>query len=176
MNGSLIRSQNVLNFGYILYLVLRRRGIENSIIGKLVRRWVIITILTGRYSGSPESEFDYDVKRFMSEENSADFVDRTEAGELSDAFGDSVLPMRLNTSVTSSPYFNIFLIFLMAQCKAHDRGFLSDQIQVEDMLDQRGDIHHLFPKAYLIRNHIGSRGQYNQIANYVLLQSEINKK
>ena len=62
VNGSLIRSQNVLNFGYILYLVLRRRGIEDSIIGKLVRRWVIITILTGRYSGSPESEFDYDVK------------------------------------------------------------------------------------------------------------------
>lgn len=147
MNGSLIRSQNVLNFGYILYLVLRRRGIEDSIIGKLVRRWVIITTLTGRYSGSPESEFDYDVKRFMSEENPADFVDRTEAGELSDAFWDSVLPMRLNTSVASSPYFNIFL---MAQCKAHDRGFLSDQIRVEDMLDQRGDIHHLFPKAYLI--------------------------
>ena len=173
VNGSLIRSQNVLNFGYILYLVLRRRGIEDSIIGKLVRRWVIITILTGRYSGSPESEFDYDVKRFMSEENPADFVDRIEAGELSDAFWDSVLPMRLNTSVASSPYFNIFL---MAQCKAHDRGFLSDQIRVEDMLDQRGDIHHLFPKAYLIRNHIDSRGQYNQIANYVLLQSEINTK
>lgn len=173
VNASLIRSKNVLNFGYILYLVLRKRGIEDSIIGKIVRRWVILTILTGRYSGSPESEFDYDVKRFMNEQNPVDFVDQTEAGELSDAFWASVLPNRLNTSVASSPYFNVFL---MAQAKAHDRGFLSDQIRVEDMLDQRGDIHHLFPKAYLIRNHVSARGQYNQIANYVLLQSEINTK
>ena len=39
----------------------------------------------------------------------------------------------------------------------------------------RGDIHHLFPKDYL-KKHGLERGQYNQIANYVYMQSEINIK
>jgi hypothetical protein len=39
----------------------------------------------------------------------------------------------------------------------------------------RGDIHHLFPKDYLKKNGLDSR-QYNQIANYVYMQSEINIK
>lgn len=38
-----------------------------------------------------------------------------------------------------------------------------------------GDIHHIFPKDYLKRNGL-KRGEYNQIANYVYMQSEINIK
>ena len=43
------------------------------------------------------------------------------------------------------------------------------------MLENRGDIHHLFPKNYLTKNGI-SQSMYNQIANYVFLQQEINIK
>ena len=72
----------------------------------------------------------------------------------------------LNTSVASSPYYNVFL---MAKVNAHDKGFLSEQIEVKTMLEERGDIHHLFPKKYLIKNGIASKGMYNQIANYAYL-------
>ena len=78
----------------------------------------------------------------------------------------------LNTSVASSPYFNMFLV---AQVKAHDKGFLSMEIDIESMLENRGDIHHLFPKNYLIKNGI-VQAQYNQIANYAFIQQEINIK
>ena len=37
-------------------------------------------------------------------------------------------------------------------------------------------IHHIFPKKYLQRNGIDNRKDYNQIANYVYTQSEINIK
>lgn len=171
--ASQVRSQNVLNFGYILYLTLKARNIDSSIIERIVRRWIVLTILTGRYSGSPESAFDYDVKRFNAYENPMDYLEQVEAGELSDAFWNNVLVDRLNTSVASSPYFNVFL---MAQVKNHDKGFLGEHIEVKAMLEERGDIHHLFPKKYLIRNGVTSKGQYNQIANYVYLQSEINIK
>lgn len=43
------------------------------------------------------------------------------------------------------------------------------------MLENRGDIHHLFPKKYLTSNGV-PQAQYNQIANYVYLQQEINIK
>ena len=167
---SLVRSQNVLNFGYALYLALRERQIDSNEIEQIVRRWIALTILTGRYSGSPESWFDYDIKRFFAYEDPIEFLKQTEAGDLSDAFWNVNLIQHLNTSVASSPYFNMFLI---AQVKAHDKGFLSKQIDVETMLENRGDIHHLFPKHYLT-SHGVTQAQYNQIANYVFLQQEIN--
>lgn len=169
---SLIRSQNVLNFGYALYLALRERKIDSNQIEKIVRRWIALSILTGRYSGSPESSFDYDIKRFFAAEDPMEYLTITEAGELSDAFWTVNLVQRLNTSVASSPYFNMFLV---AQVKNHDKGFLSAQIDVESMLENRGDIHHLFPKKYLTKHGV-PQAQYNQIANYVFLQQEINIK
>ena len=128
--------------------------------------------MTGRYSGSPESSFDYDIKRFSAYEDPADFLRLTEAGELSDAFWNVNLVQRLNTAVASNPYYNIYLA---AQVKSHDKGFLSTQIDVESMLENRGDIHHLFPKDYLIKHGV-PQSQYNQIANYVFIQQEINVK
>lgn len=169
---SLIRSQNVLNFGYALFLALRERKVENNKIEQIVRRWLALSILTGRYSASPESSFDYDIKRFFSYDDPMEYLRITEAGELSDAYWSVNLVQRLNTSVASSPYFNLFLI---AQVKAHDKGFLSTQIDVETMLENRGDIHHLFPKKYLTQHGI-PQAQYNQIANYAFIQQEINIK
>ncbi|SEP67396.1 Protein of unknown function DUF262 [Lachnospiraceae bacterium RM5] len=171
--ASLVRSQNVLNFGYTLFIGLRSRDIDSNIIEKTVRRWIVATMLTGRYSGSPESSFDYDIKRFMSYDNPLDYLEQFEAGALSDAFWDHALVDHLNTSVASSPYYNVFL---MAQVNAHDKGFLSEQIEVKTMLEERGDIHHLFPKKYLIKNGLSNKSMYNQIANYAYLQTEINIK
>lgn len=172
VSPAMIRSQNVLNFGYALYLLLRAKGEDSAIIEKVVRRWIVLAILTGRYSGSPESTFDYDIKRFQANDP-REFLEHTEAGELSDAFWNNTLVTKLDTSVASSPMFHVFL---MAQVKMGDCGFLSEQIDVKSLIEQRGDIHHIFPKKYLQKCGIKERGLYNQIANYVYTQSEINVK
>lgn len=172
VDSSLVRSKNVLNFGYILYLSLKDRGMHPAMIESIVRRWIVLSMLTGRYSGSAESAIDYDIKRFT-EQDPETFLKNTEAGELSDAFWNTVLMQRLDTSVASSPYF---LVFLMAQVKRNARGFLSKQITVQSLIEQRGDIHHIFPKKYLQKNGVDARKDYNQIANYVYTQSETNIK
>jgi len=51
--------------------------------------------------------------------------------------------------------------------------FLSHDTTVSDLLQHRSDVHHVYPKAFL-KNLGHSRGKYNQIAYYVLAQSEIN--
>lgn len=173
IDRSLIRSQNVLNFAYILYLTLKAKGIQANKIENLVRRWLVLSILTGRYSSSPESAFDYDIKRIIEAEDIEAYVKNVEEGELSDAFWNNILVTKLNTSVTSSPYFNAYL---MAQIRSGDRGFLSSHIDLKTLIEGRGDIHHIFPKKYLQKNGLNNRGQYNQIANYVYMQSEINIK
>ena len=55
---------------------------------------LVLTMLTGRYSGSPESRFDYDIKRFVDYENPEEYLTMVEAGELSEAFWEHVLVQR----------------------------------------------------------------------------------
>lgn len=167
----LVRSQNALNFSYILYLKLREQNIDPVEIETYVRKWFVYSILTGRYSGSSESTMDFDAKQ-ISSKPIAQIIEEKEEGELSEGFWSATLPQNLNTSVTSSPLFNVFLA---TQIKERDKGFLSSDILVSDLIAHRGDIHHIFPKDYLKKNGL-PRNQYNQIANYVYTQSEINIK
>lgn len=168
---SMIRSKNALNFAYIVYLKLVEMGIDSNLLSSYVSRWFVLSILTGRYSGSPESRFDFDIKQ-IAKTDFSELLTKTENGELSDAFWDVVLPQKFDSSVASSPYFNVFIA---AQNKMKNRGFLSKDITVYDMVSHRGDIHHIFPRDYLKKNGF-ARGKYNQIANYVYTESPINIK
>ncbi|MBN2290158.1 MAG: DUF262 domain-containing protein [Candidatus Glassbacteria bacterium] len=169
ISSSLIRSQNSLNFAYILYLKLKSQEYSAGDIERYVRRWFVFSILTGRYSGSPEATFDFDIKQ-ISERSIKEYMDNMERAELSEAFWDFALIQSLNTSVSSSPYFNVYLA---AQAKQNDKGFASKDITVKDLITFRGDIHHIFPREYL-KSFGMTRSRYNQVANYVMMQSEIN--
>lgn len=169
IDPSLIGSQNALNFAYILYLTLREQVVPATDIESAVRRWFVMSALTGRYSGSPESTFDYDIRQ-IHDQGFAAFGPATFAGELSDAYWGTLLPQEMNTSSSTSPFFRVFQA---AQVKLGDRGFLSNGITVRDLILNRGDVHHVYPRNFLKKQGL-QRGRYNQIANYVLAQSEIN--
>ncbi len=169
VDPSMIGSQNTLNFTYILYLALREMGVVKADIERNVRRWFVMSILTGRYSGNPESSFDYDIRQ-VHVRGPAEYTDDVVLGELSDSFWDVLLPQSMNTSATSSPYFHLFEA---AQIRANDAGFLSRDIKVRDLIEVKSDVHHVFPRDYLKRNGL-ARNLYNQIANYAVAQSEIN--
>lgn len=169
VDSSMLTSQNALNFAYILYLTLRKQKKAPAIIETLVRRWFVLSTLTGRYSGSPESTFDSDIRQLHLQGCEA-FIRTTETAELSEAYWTAALPMSMNTSVASSPYFRVFKA---AQILAQDKGFLSRAHTVAVLQETHGDIHHLFPKDLLKKNGM-NRGEYNQIANYAVTQSEIN--
>jgi hypothetical protein len=171
-NSRLIRSQNTLNFAYILFLKLREKKYKPELIEKYVRRWFVYSILRGRYSMSPESNFDYDAKQIDKYDDFGKYLAEVEAADLSDAYWDFGAIQQLNTSVDSSPIFNVFLA---SQCFQNRKGFLSTAITVQDMISQKGDVHHIFPREYLKSKGM-SRSEYNQVANYVYTQTEINIK
>ena len=171
IDDSLVRSQNVLNFGYILFLLLREKNISPDKIQTSVRRWVIMSILTQRYTSSPESMFDYDIRKLNDAMNVIEYINEEINREMSDTFWDSILVERFNTPITSSPYWKTYII---SQIKLGDKGFLSKDIDVRTLVEERGDVHHIFPKDYLIKNGYSSKQQYNQIANLAMLQTEIN--
>lgn len=169
VTSDLITSRNAVNFAYILYLRGRREGVPADNLERLVRRWYIMSILTGRYAGSPETAFDYDIRQIAAQ-GLARYVEAVIATELSPTFWTGMLPQLMDTSSAQSPYFTAYLA---AQARLGDKGFLSKDITVRDLLLNRGDKHHIFPRKYL--QELGmSRSRYNQIANFVMAQSEIN--
>lgn len=171
IESSMVGSQNVINFAYILYLKLRDIGEEPHNIEKYVKRWFVLSLLTGRYSGSPESKFDLDIKK-IAHEGIKSHLESIEISELSAGFWEFGLVKDLDKAIISSPHLNVFWA---AQIFFGDKWFLSKDITVWNMIAHRGDIHHLFPKEYLKQKY-DSRGDYNQIANFVYLQQEINIK
>jgi hypothetical protein len=171
ISNDLINSKNTINFAYILYLKLREKGIDRDKIKRIVSKWFVMSLLTGRYSGSPESSFDFDIRQ-ISKIGAEEFLQSIEEAELSEAFWTVGLVQALDKSTINSPFLNLFFA---AQIKANDQGFLSTDITVGSMISHRGDIHHLFPKDYLKAKGL-ERGEYNQIANFVYAQQEINIK
>ena len=169
VDESLIRSQNTVNFAYILFLTLRAQGESSQRIETLVRRWFVMSVLTSRYTNSPETAFGVDIGN-LDRQDASRYLDAIERADLSDAFWEVGLPQQMDTSVASSPYFNVFLA---SQVKGHDKGFLSRDLTVRDLLEGQWNVHHIFPRSYL-QKHGLQRGSYNQIANYVIMQSEIN--
>ncbi len=169
-DSKLIRSQNTLNFAYILFLKLREKSTKPELIEKYVRRWFVYSILRGRYSSSTESNFDYDAKQIDKYDDFGDYLSEVETAELSDDYWNFGAIQQLGTSIASSPIFNVFLA---SQCFQNRKGFLSKAITVQSLIEQRGDVHHIFPRAYLKSKGI-DKSEYNQVANYVYVQSEIN--
>ena len=169
VTNDLIGSQNAVNFAYILYLRGRSDGTAPADLERLVRRWYAMSILRGRYAGSPETSFDQDIRQ-IDAQGLQPYVQAVIAAELPETFWTGMLPQLMDTSSSTSPYF---LAFKAAQAKLGDKGFLSRDIKVHDLLLNHGDVHHIYPRNYLKNQGLG-RGRYNQIANFALTQSEIN--
>ncbi|MBF0192742.1 MAG: DUF262 domain-containing protein [Magnetococcales bacterium] len=169
VTSRLIRSQNAVNFAYILYLRGRADGLPAADLERLVRRWYVMSLLRGRYSGSPESTFDYDIRQ-IDARGLAAYCDAVIDAELPESFWAALLPQEMDTSSSTSPYF---VVYQAAQTKLGDKGFLSRDITVRDLLLNHSDVHHVYPRNHLKKQGL-TRGRYNQIANFVLAQSEIN--
>lgn len=171
INSKLINSQNVLNFAYTVYLKLRKDGLPNNLIEKYTRKWLIISILTGRYSGSPESTMDKDIKD-INKHGIEKVIAEIEEADLSENYWKIGLIQDLRKATISNPFLKLFFT---AQIYFHDKALFSNSVTVEQLIQIKGDIHHIFPKDYLQKAGLG-RGDYNQIANFVYLQQEVNVK
>lgn len=169
VTSDLIGGQNAVNFAYILYLRGRAENVHAAELERLVRRWYAMSILRGRYTGSPETAFDFDIRQVEARGLVA-YTGSVIEAELPESFWTGMLPQLMDTSSGQSPYF---LAYKAAQVKLGDKGFLSRDITVLDLLMNRSDVHHVYPRNHLKKQGL-SRGRYNQIANFVLAQSEIN--
>lgn len=171
ISNKLINSNLTLDFAYTLFLILSdTKSIPKNDIKRLVQKWYILTTLTSRYINSPESVFDKDL-RVIKTKGFIKFLKEIEDADLSETFWNIGLVQDLETSAINSPYFNVFVA---SQIHSGDRALFSTSTKIHDLINTMGDVHHIFPKEYLKQNHITDRAVYNQVANYVYLDTQIN--
>lgn len=167
--GKMIRSMGAMDFAYSMYLYLRSVNYPSNKLQDVTRRWFVMSLLTGRYGGSSETQYEKDIKAIV-ERGIEDYLFEIERIELSDNFWNDRLVLDLKTSSSTNAAYNVYLA---SQVRNNSRGFLSTSITVKNMIEEKGDIHHIFPKAYLKDEGL-TLSQYNQVANYAYVQTEIN--
>ena len=166
-----LNSKMTLDFAYTLYLILQRTGeIPKIEIKRYIQKWFVLSTLTSRYIGSPESQMDRDL-RGIDSKGFVEFLKENEEALLSDAFWNVRLVQNLETTSTTSPFLNTYLA---AQVFSGDRSLLSSSSKVSDLISISGDVHHIFPKEYLKRSGYADKNMYNQVANYAYLDTGVN--
>lgn len=170
ISSRLVNSNMALDFAYTIYLLLKESGeVPVEDIKRYVQKWYVLSVLTGRYSSSPESAFARDIRR-INESGVLAILKEIEDAQLSDNFWDVALVQNLSYTSTNNP---TYLVFLAAQVFFNDISLLSNNVPVRELIVLGGDVHHIFPKQYLVDNHF-DKTQYNQEANYVFLDRPVN--
>lgn len=154
----------VFNFGYILFLYLHRiTNLSQEKIASYLKRWIIMSALTGRYSGSSETITESDLKMISRDANPINVLDEILDREMNDSFWNGTLPNMLRVQSTQASSWRIFQ---MSQIYGKDTAWLAKDTSTETVMLEEGNIHHIFPQAYLRKNGF-SKGDINQITNYV---------
>lgn len=171
-SSKLLNSQMTLDFAYMLYLKLSKDpSIPNDQIKHHIQKWFVLSTLTGRYVASPESAMSRDI-RMINEKGFIEYFNEVEASVLSDTFWNVTLVQNLDTTSTNSPAFKTFLA---AQINLNCNSMLMHGTMISDLLIHSGDVHHIFPRAYLKNNGVDAKGRYNQVANFTILDTQVNK-
>lgn len=171
VSPAIISSKGAVNFAYNLYLTLKEDGsIPSTDVKRWVQRWYVMSVLTGRYSGSSESIMDRDM-RGIADRSFVSFYNEIAASQLSDNFWSVTLPQSLTTTSTRT---GAWMVYVASQVRAADNTLFTNGFKVADVIGNVGDIHHIFPKAYLRKEIDAPQRLYNQIANYTYLEKRIN--
>lgn len=176
-NESFISSNNNILYSYVFFLIGRiDYKVDLFTLKQLIAKWFFMCSITGRYTGSPETAMEMDLARFRTVETADDFVNEINTiinSQLTSDFWNVTLPMDLATSSFRSP--SLFAYY--ASLNIHNALGLFSKLQVKELLESglranksALERHHLFPKAWLMRNGITEQRDYNQIANFALVE------
>lgn len=170
ISSKLVNSNMALDFAYTVHLLLQDSNVPVAERKRIVQKWYVMSVLTGRYSSSPESAFARDIRQ-ITEQGIPAMLKSIEDATLSENFWRVAVPQNLSMTSTNNP---TYLVYLAAQVYFNDCSLLSSNITVRELILLGGDVHHVFPKKYLIDNGY-SKNQYNQDGNYAYLDRPVNE-
>lgn len=176
-----VSSEGALLFAYQLYLIGRTEfGVEPFALKQAVARWLFMSLLTGRYTSSPESRYETDLKLLPEGNDPTAFVKALrdiELATLTDDYWAKTLPLELSTSASRGPsLFAYYAALVLCEAKAlFSKGKVADLLDPPAIGNKRPlERHHLFPKRHLHKIDVKELRDTNQIANYALVEWDDN--
>jgi len=172
-----ISSDNNLLYAYVFFLIGREDfKMDLYELKKLIGKWFFMSSITGRYTGSPETVMEMDLARLRGISTAAEFagvLNEIIVSQLTTDFWAITLPMDLATSSSTSPslYAYYAALYVLGANGLFSKLKVSDLLQ-EGLRSKKSALerHHLFPKAWLLKNGIIEQRETNQIANFALVE------
>lgn len=182
-SSQFISSQMAVLYAYALWLIGKRDfDVDSHRLRESIARWFFMTVLTGRYTGSPESRMEQDLALLREARTADDFVrvlNQQIEAVLTRDYWEVTLPNELETAAARNTGQ---FAYYAALCLL-DAPVLYSKMKVSELLDPSTkakksalERHHLFPHGYLQRVKIGERRLINQAANYALVEWSDNIK
>lgn len=182
-SAEMLTSKNSVLYTYVLFLLGKHEYcVDNFSLRKVIARWFFMSSLTGRYTGSFETQVEADFARFRNVKIASDFItvlDQIIATTLTDDFWRITVPDQLAVASSRTPAVFAYYAALVVL----NAPLLFSNIPVAASLDpsrrrrrRATDRHHLFPKNHLkqLSTPITDRSEVNQVANFALLEYQDN--
>lgn len=178
VNKKLISSEIAFFVSYTLYLLGKYEfHLPYKELEKIIKKWFVFSLLTQRYTGSPESVIESDLSLFKEKREFIDKLEEIIDSELTKDYWEITLPQRL---VSSSTRNHVYLVYL-ASLVHNDVCVLFSDIKLRDYLNpllqtkkKTIDAHHIFPRNYLKKKGITDTKEVNQVANLVYIEYKDN--
>lgn len=173
--ANLTSNMNII-YSYVIFLLGRTRyGVELARLRPLIARWLFMSQLTSRYTGSTESQIQRDLDRIeagqVGDANAfEELLNEIVTSQLTPDFWRFNLPQQLDTSgAPLSPSYQCYL----AALNILDAKMFMLEARVRDWMDptqpavKGTEGHHLFPRAYQEKVlGVTDLKRINQAANY----------
>lgn len=179
-SSRMLSSEMSIIYNYVHYLIGRVVfNVDKTTLGKAITQWFFMTVLSSRYTNSPESRMESDLARYREITTGQEYLNILSQicnEQMTDDFWEINMPSNLANSGSNN---RAMMAYFASLSILNAKALYSDRY-VSDLLDPalkapRSAIerHHLFPKGYL-RGKGLSQYQYNQTANFAVLEYTTN--
>lgn len=167
-----------ITYAFYLKLLDEKDKYDFKEIESLIKKWFVFSILTQRYTGSPESVIEEDFNKIKNI-GVGDFIENNIKTHLTEDSWTIILPEQLESSSTRNFAYLVYLASLIF----FDVEVLFSDIKLKDFLKPQFkskkniiELHHIYPKQYLIKEFKLNKKEYNQIANFIYIEYKDNIK
>ena len=181
LNKSLVASNYVVVFSYVLYLIGKNEYKVNPVeLRKVITRWIFMSTVTSFYSSSPESTVERQLADLRSISGACGFVaylNQTIKQRMNDSYFNVELINGLTSSSATSPVWFGYIasINVLGTPMLFSNTPLSKYwVLGSDGMKKAIDKHHIFPKQYLADIGIPDDRDRNQLANFTYLDFNTN--
>lgn len=180
VNQNLISSKINFFITYSLYLIGKKDyRLEDKFLERLIKKWFIFSQLTQRYTGSPETVIEDDLKNIINLNSIEDYFYKTFEKYLTNDFWEITLLENLRTSSSNQFAFVTYIASLINE----DLKVLFSDIKLKDYLNpliktkkKIIELHHIYPKNYLKKLGYYNKKDINQVANLIYIEYKDNIK